>query len=232
MPSCSPRAFVVAIDGPSGVGKSSAASRLAEAFGFHCAHSGTMYRAVGWLVESRGVPHRDSGRIAALVTESRVRIALGPGEAAVRVNGWDISEQLAGEAVGAAASAVARLPAVRQAVTAQLRRFRCQGSLVMEGRDIGTVVFPDADVKFFLDASLDVRAQRRWHEMRRVGGGETLEEIRRALAARDDQDRTRDLAPLVPARDAQVIDTSDFSIDDVVLTMVSETQHIITTENG
>ena len=98
----------------------------------------------------------------------------------------------------------------------------------MEGRDIGTVVFPDADIKIFLDASLDVRAQRRWREMRQAGHSETLEEIRRAVAARDDQDRTRALAPLVPAGDAQVIDTSDFSIDDVVLAMVSETQHIIT----
>ena len=228
MSSWCPKSFVVAIDGPSGVGKSTAAARLAQVFGFHCAQSGAMYRAVGWLVESRGVPHRDSGHIAALVTESRINIALRPGEASVRVNGRDISGELAGESVGGAASAVARLPAVRQAVTAQLRRLRCQGSLVMEGRDIGTVVFPDADIKFFLDASLDVRGQRRWRQMHRAGHSETLEEIRRAVAARDDRDRTRALAPLVPAGDAQVIDTSDFSIDDVVVTMVSGTQHIIT----
>ena len=228
MPSGAARSFVVAIDGPSGVGKSTAAARLAQAIGFHYAQSGAMYRAVGWLVASSGVHHTDSHRIAALLAESRIRIALRPGEAAVRVNGHDVSAELAGEAVGGAASAVATLPEVRQAVTAQLRRLRCEGSLVMEGRDIGTVVFPDADVKFFLDASLEVRTQRRWREMRQAGDGGTLEEVRRAVARRDDQDRTRSLAPLVPAEDAQVIDTSDFSIDDVVRTMLSGTQHIIT----
>ena len=230
MPSSSSRSFVVAIDGPSGVGKSTAAARLAEVLGFHYAQSGAMYRAVGWLVESRGLSHRDSCRIAGLVSKTRIQIALRPGEVAVRVNGRDISGELAGELVGRAASAVATLSAVRRVVTTQLRRLRCQGSLVMEGRDIGTVVFPDADIKFFLDASLEVRAQRRWLEMREAGHGETLEEVRRAVAVRDDQDRTRALAPLVPAGDAQVIETSDFSIDDVVLTMISGTQHIITAE--
>ena len=228
MPNGSHNTFVVAIDGPSGVGKSTVAARLAQAFGFHWAQSGAMYRAVGWLVEYSGVGRHDSGRIAALVNESRIDIALRPGEAAVRVDGRDISGELAGEAVGGAASAVAALPVVRQAVTAQLRRLRREGSLVMEGRDIGTVVFPDADIKFFLDASLDVRARRRWREMRQAGHGETLEEVRRAMALRDGQDRTRALAPLIPAGDAQVIDTSDFSIDDVVRTMVSGTQHTIT----
>ena len=218
----------MAIDGPSGVGKSTAAARLAQALGFHCAQSGAMYRAVGWLVESSRVDHGDAAGIAALVAASRIDVALRPGEPAVRVNGRDVSAQLAGEAVGGAASAVATLPAVRHAVTAQLRRLRGAGSLVMEGRDIGTVVFPDADVKFFLDASLDVRAQRRWREMRQAGDGATLADVRRAVAQRDGQDRGRALAPLVPAGDAQVIDTSDFSIDDVVRTMVSGAQHIIT----
>ena len=228
MPGRSIKFHVVAIDGPSGVGKSTVAVRLAQALGFNCAESGAMYRAVGWLVESSGVSHRDSFRIAALVRASRIQLGLRPGDAAVWVNGRDISGALTGEAVGRAASAVATLPAVRQTVTAQLRRLRSEGSLVMEGRDIGTIVFPDADIKFFLDASLDVRSQRRWREMHGAGHGETLEAVCRAVARRDTQDRTRALAPLVPAGDAQVIDTSDFSIDDVVQTMVSETQHIIT----
>ncbi len=217
--------IIVAIDGPSGVGKSVAAKKLARALGFHYAPSGAMYRAVGWLVESHGVSLRDGDRIAALVAETPIAIALRPGRSAVWVNGRDISEALAGEAVGRAASAVATLSVVRQVVTLHLRRLRCQGSLVMEGRDIGTVVFPDADVKFFLDASLDVRARRRWQEMRQTGHGDTLEGVRQALAERDEQDRTRTLAPLLPAADAHVIDTADFSVDDVVQTMVSGTQH-------
>ena len=223
---------VVAIDGPSGVGKSVAAKKLAQALGFHYAQSGAMYRAVGWLVEAHAVPLWNGDRMAALVAETPIDIALRPGQSAVWVNGRDISEALAGEAVGRAASAVATLPVVRQTVTAQLRRLRCQGSLVMEGRDIGTVVFPDADVKFFLDASLDVRARRRWQEMRQAGRTDTLAEVRQAMAARDEQDRTRTLAPLVPAADAHVIDTADFSIDAVVQTMVSETQHITLRSNG
>lgn len=224
--------IVVAIDGPSGVGKSVAARKLAQALGFHYVPSGAMYRAVGWLVESHAVSLRDDDRIAALVTETPIEVALCPGQAAVWVHGRDISEALTGEAVGRAASAVATLSMVRQVVTAQLRRLRCQGSLVMEGRDIGTVVFPDADVKFFLDASLEVRARRRWQEMRQAGCGDTFEEVRQALAARDEQDRARALAPLVPAADARVIDTADFSIDAVVQTMVSETQHNILRGNG
>lgn len=224
--------IVVAIDGPAGVGKSVVAKRLAQVLGFHYAPSGAMYRAVGWLVEARAVSLRDGDRIAGLVAETPIDIALRPGQSAVWVYGRDISEELNGEAVGRAASAVATLSMVRQTVTAQLRRLRCQGSLVMEGRDIGTVVFPDADVKFFLDASLDVRARRRWQEMRQAGRGGRLEEVRQAMAARDEQDRTRVLAPLVPAADARVIDTADLSIDAVVQTMVSETQHNILRGNG
>lgn len=224
--------IVVAIDGPSGVGKSVAAERLAQALGFHYAQSGAMYRAVGWLVESHVVSLCDSDRIAVLVAETPIGITLCPGQSAVWVCGRDISGELAGEAVGRAASAVSTLHRVRQTVTVQLRRLRCQGNLVMEGRDIGTVVFPDANIKFFLDASLDVRARRRWQEMRQAGHGDTLAEVRQAMAARDEQDRTRALAPLVPAADAHVIDTADFSIDDVVQTMVSETQHNILRGNG
>ena len=224
--------IVVAIDGPSGVGKSVAAEKLAQVFGFRYAQSGAMYRAVGWLVESHAVSLRDGDRIAALAAETPIDIGLHPGQSAVWIRGRNVSEELAGEAVGKAASAVATLPVVRQIVTAQLRRLRCQGSLVMEGRDIGTVVFPDADVKFFLDASLEVRARRRWQELRQAGHGDTLAEVRQAIAARDEQDRTRILAPLVPAADAYVIDTADFSIDAVVQTMVSETEHNILRGNG
>ena len=232
MVNASTEPIVVAIDGPSGVGKSVTAKKLAQVLGFHYAQSGAMYRVVGWLVESHAMSPRDGDRIAALVAETPIDIGLHPGQSAVWISGRDLSEELAGEAVGRAASAVATLPVVRQTVTAQLRRLRCQGSLVMEGRDIGTVVFPDADVKFFLDASLDVRARRRWQEMRQTGHSDTLEKVRQAIAARDEQDRTRVIAPLVPASDAYVIDTADFSIDAVVQTMVSETEHNILRGNG
>ena len=223
---------VVAIDGPSGAGRSVVARKLAQALGFHYAPSGALYRAVGWLVTSHAVPLWDDDRIAALLAETPFDITLRPGHSAVWAHGRDISGELGGEAAGRAASAVATLPGVRQIVTARLRRLRCQGSLVMEGRDIGTVVFPDADVKFFLDASPAVRTRRRWREMRQAGHRDTFEEVRQAIDARDEQGRARALAPLVPAADARVIDTADFSIDGLVRTMVSETKHNILRGNG
>ncbi len=144
------------------------------------------------------------------------------GQSAVWVHGENVTSQLRGETVGAAASAVATQPAVRRAITAQLRRLRCHADLVMEGRDIGSMVFPDAPVKFFLDASLEVRSQRRYAEMQAAGQATTLEHVQRAVAARDHQDRTRAVAPLIPAEAAFVVDTTDLSIDDVVQVMLSE----------
>ena len=139
-----------------------------------------------------------------------------------------MTPSLQGETVGAAASAVATVPAVRQVITSLLRCTRGgedsepQG-VVMEGRDIGTVVFPDATVKFFLDASIEIRGQRRFQDMQRMGQPVALSSVVEAVAARDAQDRSRKVAPLVPASDAHVIDATDLSIDDVVERMLSKT---------
>jgi cytidylate kinase len=213
---------VIAIDGPSGVGKSTIGKRLAQILEYFYVDSGAMYRAVGWAVMVEGLPLDVPAEIVALLHRTRLEVAFRQGRSEVWVNGRLTGSQLQGEAVGAAASAVARISAVRQVITARLRCLRCQADLVMEGRDIGTVVFPDATVKFFLDASIEKRGQRRFHDLQAIGQVVTLEHVTQAVAARDAQDRSRSMAPLLPAAEAQRIDTTDLTIDEVVQLMLSK----------
>ena len=217
-----PSHVVITIDGPSGVGKSTAAKRLAQCLGYGYVDSGALYRAVGWLVQRAALPFDATSAIVALLRRTPMEVTFRHGQSEVWIQGENVMAQLRGETVGSAASAVATQPAVRQIVTAQLRRLRYQTDVVMEGRDIGTEVFPDAPVKFFLDASLEVRTQRRYREMQAAGHATTLARVQQAVAARDLQDRTRVVAPLRPADEAHVIDTTDLSIDDVVRLMLSE----------
>lgn len=212
---------VIAIDGPSGVGKSTVARRLAQKLGYCHVDSGALYRAVGWLVHEAAVALA-AADIVALMQRARIDMKCCDGHSAVWVNGQCLTSQLRGEAVGAAASAVATLPAVRREITAVLRRIGRLESVVMEGRDIGTVVFPDAAAKFFLDASLQERSQRRFRDLQAAGQPVTMAHVVAAVAARDAQDRSRETAPLAAAADAHVIDTTDLSIDEVVQLMLTE----------
>jgi len=214
--------IVIAIDGPSGAGKSTVAKRLAQCLGYWYVDSGAMYRAVGWVVNASGVPFDESSAIVDLLERLSIELRCRDGQSEVWVAGQNITCQLRGEEVGKAASAMATMPAVRRRITAKLRQVRCQADVVMEGRDIGTVVFPEATVKFFLDASLEVRGQRRFREMRQAGQEMTLGQVVQAVTARDTQDRTRVVAPLVRAVEAHVIDTTDLTVDDVVRIMLSE----------
>jgi len=150
----------------------------------------------------------------------------------VWIAGQCVTSQLRGEAVSQAASTVATMPGVRRMITAQLRHLGCQADVVMEGRDIGTVVFPDATIKFFLDASLQMRGQRRMQEMQQVGNTATLGQVVEAMARRDSQDRTRTVAPLMPSSEAHTIDTTDLTVDEVVQTMLSEIQRALPREGG
>jgi cytidylate kinase len=226
------RHIAIAIDGPSGAGKSTAAKRLAQALGYWYIDSGAMYRAAGWVVHTRAVLLEDAEAVVALLAHTPIEMTLQHGQSAVWVAGQNVTCQLRGETIGKAASAVALLPAVRQTITAQLRRLRCQADLVMEGRDIGTVVFPDAAVKFFLDASLTARGQRRFQEMQRTSQAMTYAQVVQAVATRDAQDQARTVAPLIRAPEAQVIDTTNLAIDEVVQIMLSEIRAKIPQANG
>jgi cytidylate kinase len=181
-----------------------------------------MYRAVGWVVNASGLSFDDSDAIVDLLERTSIELHCRDGQSEVWVAGQNITGQLRGEEVGKAASAVATMPAVRRIITAKLRQVCGQADVVMEGRDIGTVVFPEARMKFFLDASLEVRGQRRFREMRQAGQKMTLGQVVQAVVARDTQDRTRLVAPLVRAVEAHVIDTTDLTVDDVVRIMLSE----------
>jgi cytidylate kinase len=213
---------IIAIDGPSGAGKSTAAQRLARRLGYHHVDSGALYRAVGWLVHEHALPLEDPAAIVACLQRTPIELTFHDGTLQVWIAGQCVTSQLRNEAVARAASAVATMPGVRQVITAQLRQIGCQADVVMEGRDIGTVVFPDATVKFFLDASPMVRGQRRLQEMRQSGTTATLGQVVEAMAQRDSQDRVRTTAPLVQSPDARRIDTTDLTVDDVVQTMLSE----------
>ncbi len=224
---------VIAIDGPSGVGKSTVAKRLAERLGYRYVDSGALYRAVGWAAQAAGIP-LEAGALAEWITRVSLKLTFAKRHSEywsseVWIDGQCVTPKLQGETVGAAASAVATIPAVRQVITSLLRRVRGQerelpAGVVMEGRDIGTVVFPDATVKFFLDASIETRGQRRFRDMQRMGQLVTLSHVIEAVAARDAQDRSREAAPLVPSSDAHVIDATNLTIDDVVERMLSKTR--------
>ena len=213
---------IIAIDGPSGAGKSTAAQRLARLLGYRYVDSGALYRAVGWLVREHALPLEDPAAIVACLQRTPIELTFPNGMLQVWVAGQCVTSQLRGEAVARAASAVATMPGVRQVITAQLRQIGCEADVVMEGRDIGTVVFPDATVKLFLDAAPTVRGQRRLQEMQQGGNTATLGQVVAAMAQRDSQDRARATAPLVQSPDAKTIDTTDLTVDEVVQIMLSE----------
>jgi len=213
---------VIAIDGPSGVGKSTVAKRLAERLGYRYIDSGALYRAVGWAAQAAGVP-LEAGALTEWIPRLSLTLTFADGQSEVWIDGQCVTPKLQGETVGAAASAVATVPAVRQVITSLLRGVRGRQGVVMEGRDIGTVVFPDATAKFFLDASIETRGQRRFQDMQRMGQSVTLRSVMAAVATRDARDRSREAAPLTSSIDAHVIDTTDLTIDDVVERMLSKT---------
>ena len=223
---------VIAIDGPAGAGKSTAAQRLARLLGYQYVDSGAMYRAVGWLVRERALPLGEPAAILACLERTPIALTFHAGTLEVWVAGQCVTSQVRGEAVARAASAVATMPGVRQVITAKLRHMGCQADVVMEGRDIGTVVFPDATVKFFLDAALTVRGQRRMQELQQGGNTATLGQVVEAMARRDSQDRARAAAPLGQSPDAHTIDTTDLTVDEVVQTMLSEIRRALPREGG
>jgi cytidylate kinase len=206
------RKLIIAIDGPSGAGKGTIARATAHALGYRHVDTGAMYRAVGWKALQAGIALDDEAAIAALADASRIEIT----ESAVTIDGVDVTRAIRTPEIDRAAAAVARLPQVRAGLVGRQRVLGAGGGIVMEGRDIGTVVFPDADVKVYLDASPEERARRRASDAARTGGPTAVAEVATMLTERDELDRTRHASPLYAARDAKVVDTTGKSVDDVV----------------
>ena len=209
---------VLTIDGPSGSGKGTISRLLAARLGWHLLDSGALYRAVGYAASLAGIDLSDAEAVTRCAEHTRIGFhdPGAGGEIRVLVNGHDASDSIRTETCGAAASAIAAIPGLRAALLDKQRAFRKAPGLVADGRDMGTVIFPDAGTKVFLTASAAERAQRRHKQLRDKGLRVTLADLLREIEARDRRDAERAVAPLQPATDAVVIDTTGVPIGEVV----------------
>jgi cytidylate kinase len=208
---------IIAIDGPSGAGKGTIARTLAQTLGYRHIDTGAMYRAVGWKAVREGIPFEDEARVATLAARARIEVE---GDR-VRIDGEDITQAIRTPEIDKAATSVARLPKVREVLVGRQRQLGEGGGVVMEGRDIGTVVFPNADLKIYLDASAEERARRRAQDPAHTGGQAGHAAVAAAIDARDKSDSTRTASPLTIAPDAVRVDTTGMSIDHVVARVLS-----------
>jgi cytidylate kinase len=208
--------LIVAIDGPSGSGKSTTAKLLADQLGFLYIDTGAMYRAVTFLALEKKIID-DPAEIAELTKKADIRLNFIGGKTLVRINEVDVTEEIRSVEVNSKVSEISKIGAVRNALVKKQRELGNGSSgVVMEGRDIGTVVFPNADFKFFLNASIDERARRRAKEFMEKGKRVETDEIKKNLIHRDKIDSTRDISPLTKAPDAVEIDTTDLTIEEQV----------------
>lgn len=204
--------LIIAIDGPSGAGKGTISRAIAEALGYRHVDTGAMYRAVGWKAAYDGIPLDDEAAVSALARAATILVEGG----VVAIDGHDVTRAIRTPEIDRAATAVARLPKVREVLVGRQRALGAGGGVVMEGRDIGTVVFPDADVKIYLDASAEERARRRASDAAHSGSQTGQAAVAEAIQARDTADTTRAVSPLSIAPDAIHIDTTGMPIERVV----------------
>ena len=210
---------VITIDGPGGSGKGTVAMRLALDLDWHFLDSGALYRIVAVAAIDRGVKADDERALGALVRDLDVNFGFSGEGMVILLDGNWISGRLRSEKVSAFASEAAAVPAVREALVERQRAFRKPPGLVADGRDMGTVIFPDAILKIFLTASVEARANRRYKQLKEKGESVNLSRLFRDIEKRDERDSSRSIAPLKPAEDAQIIDSTELSIDKVLETI-------------
>jgi CMP/dCMP kinase len=217
--------MIIAIDGPSGAGKGTAARALARRLGYLYIDTGAMYRAVAWRALQAGVPLDDAAALGEIAASARVELGGDAGAPRVVIDGTDITDHIRTPQVSQAASKVSAIPAVRRALVARQQEMGRAGDVVMEGRDIGTAVFPDAEIKFYLDASVEERSRRRHEEdCQRGNAAKSLAETMAEVVERDRRDSTREDSPLVRADDAILIDSSGLTVEQVVEQMLQRVQ--------
>lgn len=205
--------FSVAIDGPSGAGKSTVAKAVAERFGFIYVDTGAIYRTVGLATRRANIDPQDTAAVVALLPSLHIELTHGEdGLQRMHLNGEDVSGEIRTPEISMYASRVSAIPAVRAFLMDMQRDMARRTSVIMDGRDIGTVVLPDASLKVFLTASAEARGRRRYDELRQKGQDVTLDEVLRDMAERDRNDTTRAAAPLIAAADAVVVDTSALTL--------------------
>jgi cytidylate kinase len=209
--------LVIAIDGPSGAGKGTISRTLSETLGYRHIDTGAMYRAVGWKALHEHIPLDNEAAVAALAHRAVIAVEGG----VVSIDGHDVTRAIRTPEIDKAATSVARLPRVRDALVARQRAMGADGGVVMEGRDIGTVVFPNADLKIYLDASAEERARRRANDTAHTGSEVGQAAVAAAIKARDTADSTRTVSPLTLASDAVHIDTTTMPINEVVEMVLS-----------
>jgi CMP/dCMP kinase len=214
------RRIIIAVDGPAGSGKSTVALKVAQQLGFRYIDTGAMYRAMAWQVLHRDTSPKDLVQVIALALETELEVFPLEQGMGIRVNGIDVTGEIRSEEISAATSAIATIPEVRERLVALYRAQGRDGGVVIEGRDIGTVAFPDADLKVFLTADEGIRAKRRLLQQEVAMDAANLARIEKSIRQRDEQDSQRKHSPLARAMDAIEIDTSSMSIDEVCQTIV------------
>ena len=224
--------LIIAIDGPVGAGKSTAARLLAKRLGYRYIDSGAMYRALSWKALRAGLDLNDEPRLRQLADETSIVLEPAGDRELIFVDGQDVGRQIRAREVEQATSRISTHPSVRAVMVAHQRQIAAQGGVVMDGRDIGTVVFPDADVKFYVTARLEIRAQRRYLEAQAAGATREIDELAEDIQLRDTRDMSRRASPLRKADGAVTIDTSDLPVSQVVDAMEDEIRRKVAAPEG
>ncbi len=219
--------FKIAIDGPGGAGKSTVAKAVAKALGIVYVDTGALYRTVGFYVRSKDVSPKDAEGVTALLPDISIEVKYVDGSQRVYLNGEDLGDRIRTPEMSMYASAVSAIPAVRSFLLDTQRDIARKNSVIMDGRDIGTVILPDAEVKIFMTASAECRAKRRYDELIAKGADVKFEDVLAEMNERDHNDSTRDIAPTAAADDAVLLDTSDMSFDEVVSAVIALTNEKI-----